>query len=73
MPLPYGLLLVDADDEASQLLRLAAPAGTYEGLRISVGVPEPCNGGDPTTHVHPLNADGDMWWFWGSQFLFIRV
>jgi hypothetical protein len=73
LPLPYGLSLIDADDESTQLLRLAAPAGTYEGLRISVGVPEPCNGGDPTTHVFPLNADGDMWWTWGNQYMFVRV
>jgi hypothetical protein len=73
LPLPYGLALVDADDESSQLLRLAAPPGTYESLRVSVGVPEPCNGGDPTLQVYPLNADGDMWWTWGNQYMFVRI
>lgn len=72
-PLPYGLQLVDADDETTQVMHLAAPAGSYEGLRISVGVPAPCNGGDPTTQVFPLNADGDMYWTWGAQYMFIRI
>lgn len=69
---PYGLLLVDAEDD-TQVLSLAAPAGAYEGLRFSIGVPAPCNGWDPTLHAFPLNAGSDMYWTWGEQFMFIRL
>jgi len=72
-PRPYGLLLVDLEDPTSLSVSVAAPAGDYAGLELGIGVPAPCNGGDPTTHVFPLNADSDMYWTWGSQYLFIRV
>lgn len=72
-PLPYGLALVDADDQASQALHLAATPGTYVALRFGVGVPAPCNHVSSTSQVFPLNPDSDMFWTWGSQFLFIRI
>ena len=70
-PLPYGLLLVDP--EKATALTLLAPAGSYAGLELGVGVPAPCNAGDPTKRVFPLSADGDMYWSWGSQYLFVRL
>ena len=72
-PRPYGLLMVDLEDPATLSVSLAAPSGDYAGLELGIGVPAACNGGDPTTHVFPLNADSDMYWTWGSQYLFIRV
>jgi hypothetical protein len=72
-PLPYGLALVDADDQASQALHLAAIPGTYTALRFGVGVPAVCNHVSSTSQVFPLNPDSDMFWTWGSQFLFIRI
>lgn len=72
-PLPYALELVDADAEATQLLRLKAEAGSYAGLRLSIGVPAACNTMDSTAQVYPLNPDSDMFWTWGSQFMFVRV
>src|SRR5206468_11768901 len=45
-PLPYGLALLDA--EAPAALALVAPAGHYAALEVGVGVPRPCNSGDPT-------------------------
>ena len=72
-PTPYGLALVDLDNPASQSLRIAGPPGDYAGLELGVGVPAPCNTGDPTSHVFPLNADSDMYWTWGTQYMFIRV
>jgi hypothetical protein len=72
-PRPYGLLLVDLEDPSSLVVSLAAPRGDYAGLELGIGVPAPCNGGDPTTHVFPLNADSDMYWTWGTGYMFIRV
>jgi len=73
LPLPYELQLVDADDPATQLLRLSAATGTYTALRFSVGVPMACNWMSSTAAIHPLNPDSDMFWTWGSQFMFIRI
>jgi hypothetical protein len=70
-PLPYGLMLLDGAKPAP--LALVGPAGDYAALELGVGVPPPCNGGDPTRKVFPLNADGDMYWSWGSQYLFVRL
>lgn len=72
-PLPYGLALVDAEDPASQTLRLAATAGSYTALRLGVGVPASCNHVTSADQVFPLNPDSDMFWVWGSQFMFIRL
>lgn len=70
-PLPYGITLIDAD--ADNTLRLAVPAGSYAGLELGVGLPAACNAGDPTRRIFPLSADGDMYWTWGAQYMFIRI
>ncbi|HEY5375629.1 MAG TPA: MbnP family protein, partial [Polyangiaceae bacterium] len=72
-PRPYGIALVDLDAPASQSLTIAGPAGDYVGLELGVGLPPACNAGDPTTRAFPLNADSDMYWTWGSQYMFMRV
>jgi hypothetical protein len=72
-PRPYGIALVDLDDSASQSITIAGPAGDYAGLELGVGLPPSCNDADPTTHAFPLNTDSDMYWTWGSQYMFIRV
>jgi hypothetical protein len=72
-PRPYGIALIDLDDTASQSLTIAGPAGDYAGLELGVGLPPACNGGDPTTQAFPLNADSDMYWTWGSQYMFMRI
>jgi hypothetical protein len=72
-PLPYGIHLVDADDATTQVLRLATDAGSYTALRLGVGVPRACNWISTTDSIFPLNPDSDMFWTWGSQFMFIRI
>jgi len=72
-PRPYGIALVDLDDPVSQSLTIAGPAADYAGLELGVGLPAACNVGDPTTRAFPLNADSDMFWTWGTQYMFIRV
>jgi hypothetical protein len=70
-PLPYGLALIDLEKPAS--LGVAGPPGNYAGLQLGVGVPAACNHGDSTRRAPPLDADSDMYWSWGSQYLFIRL
>jgi len=72
-PLPYGIQLVSADDPATETLRLSVPQGNYTALTFGVGVPAGCNAVSATDAVYPLNPDGEMFWTWGSQFLFIRI
>ena len=72
-PLPYGIQLVDADDPTTQNLRLAVPQGNYTSFKLGVGIPAGCNAVSSTDAVYPLNPDSQMFWTWGSQFLFIRV
>src|SRR5882724_1868667 len=72
-PLPYGIQLVSADDPATETLRLSVPQGNYTALTFGVGVPAGCNAISSTDAVYPLNPDGEMFWSWGSQFLFIRI
>jgi hypothetical protein len=72
-PLPYGVQLLDADDASTQIWRIAAPPGSYSSLRFGVGVPPACNSPANTNLVYPLNPDGEMFWSWGAQFMFVRV
>jgi hypothetical protein len=72
-PAAYGLHLLDAADPATQVLHLAATPGSYAGLKFGVGVPEACNSASSTSLVYPLNPDSDMFWTWGSQFMFVRL
>ena len=72
-PEPYELHLVDADDPATQVLHLSTEPGAYTALHFGVGVPTACNWMSGTDQVFPLNPDSDMFWTWGSQFMFIRI
>ncbi len=72
-PLPYGVQLIDAEDASSRSWRIAVANGSYSRLRFGVGVPQPCNSPTYTNLVYPLNPDGEMFWTWGSQFLFVRI
>lgn len=72
-PAAYGLHLLDAADAATQTLRLATTPGSYTRLELGVGVPEACNRASSTSLVYPLNPDSEMFWTWGSQFMFLRL
>lgn len=72
-PLSYGIQLVNADDPATETLHLSAPQGGYTALKLGVGVPAGCNATSSTDAVYPLDPDSQMFWTWGSQFLFIRI
>lgn len=71
LPLPYGVLLLDFD--TSREVVLAAPAGDYTGLEVTLGLSEACNASDPTKSVFPLNVDSEMYWSWGAKYRFLSM
>lgn len=52
-------------------VRGTAPAGTYVGLRFTLGVPFARNHGDPTTAPSPLNLTA-MFWNWQGGYKFLK-
>jgi hypothetical protein len=69
---PYGVHLFNAEDPASRTLRVLAPAGTYAGLEIAVGLTPACNHGSPTNRAFPLSATSQMTWPLPIGYLFLR-
>ena len=72
-PLPYGVQLVDLDDPATLSLRLRAPAGSYDGLAVAIGLSPACNTGNPAAKMFPLNAGGGMTWIWTFGYVFVLI
>jgi uncharacterized repeat protein (TIGR04052 family) len=52
-------------------VRGTVPAGTYTGLRFTLGVPFARNHGDPTVAPTPLNLTA-MFWNWQGGYKFIK-
>jgi len=69
---PYGVHLFNAEDPASRTLRVLAPAGTYAGLEIALGLTPACNHGSPNNRVFPLSATSQMTWPLPIGYLFLR-
>jgi len=53
-------------------IRGTAPAGTYRGLRFTLGVPFELNHGDPTLAPSPLNITS-MFWVWKAGYRFVKI
>ncbi|WP_209000055.1 MbnP family copper-binding protein [Pannonibacter tanglangensis] len=53
-------------------LRGIVPAGEYQGLSFTVGVPFEINHGDPTLAPAPLNTTA-MFWNWQGGYKFVRI
>jgi len=69
--IPESYLLVNAADSASlnQLLS-NVPAGTYHGVRFTIGVDSARNfGGAQTGCLDPANG---MFWSWNSGYIFLK-
>jgi hypothetical protein len=62
VPLPYGVHLYKADDDASHTLRVLAPPGSYAGARFVLGLSDACNWGDQMTRGVPLDDSSQMTW-----------
>lgn len=71
-PEPYGVHFFNAEEPASQTLRVLAPAGSYTGFTFMLGIDDACNSEPPTEHVAPLNGDSQMTWPHLAGYLFLR-
>lgn len=52
-------------------VRATAPAGSYSGIELTVGVPFKLNHQDPTVAAAPLNSTA-MFWNWQGGYKFIK-
>lgn len=68
---PYGVFLFHADAEDAQTLHVRAPAGSYAGLKFSVGLTPACNKTTASGKVFPLSEDSQMTWSLGLGHLFL--
>jgi uncharacterized repeat protein (TIGR04052 family) len=62
----------DGTPETNKVLQGTVPAGTYDGIAFTIGVPEAMNHVDLTTLPSPLNLTG-LWWGWGFGHIFMAV
>ncbi|HVR62519.1 MAG TPA: MbnP family protein [Polyangia bacterium] len=70
-PLPYGVHFFNGEDPITQVLRIRAPAGQYDGITFSFGLGDECNAGPPERNP-PLSAASQMTWPHGFGYLFFR-
>ncbi len=49
------------------------PAGTYKGVRFSIGIPRALNHLDPTAQKPPLGVDSGMVWAWNPGYVFYKI
>lgn len=69
---PYGVFFFNAEDAAMQTLRVRAPAGTYTGLKVELGLGVACNKGFADARAYPLSSDSQMSWPHLFGYLFLR-
>lgn len=70
---PYGVHLFDLETTDSYSFRINAPQGSYDGLKLAVGLAPACNGGNPADRLAPLNSSSPMNWTWGFGYMFLRL
>jgi len=68
---PYGVHLVNADDESSMSVHVRGPQGSYTGLRFVLGLDDACNAGSAERRA-PLSATSGMVWPPPFGYLFLR-
>lgn len=71
----FDIELFDLDGVESHTYEV--PAGDYEGMMLSIGVPEELNKDqDPTQYAnsHPLSVSGaqGMFWTWNTGYIFVK-
>ena len=77
LPMP-GIALVDfgADGVAAKgyaTVTTRAKAGTYRGIRFSIGVPSADNHRDAATQALPLGPNSGMYWGWNPGYIFHMI
>jgi hypothetical protein len=68
---PYGVYFFNADDPASDTLRVRAPAGEYTGITFLFGLAQACNTRPPELMKAPLSPTSQMTWP-HTGYLFLR-
>ncbi len=58
--------------ETNYQVKGTVPAGTYTGIKFTMGIPFDLNHGDVATAAAPLNST-DMFWVWNYGYKFLRV
>ncbi len=58
--------------EINDSIRGTVPAGSYRGLRFTLGVPAALNHADATVAASPLNL-GSLFWSWQGGYKFLRI
>jgi hypothetical protein len=66
-PEPYGVHFVNAEDPASAAWRIRAPAGTYRGMQLILGLSDACN-----ANGSAFAADTQLTWPPPFGYLFLR-
>jgi hypothetical protein len=70
---PYGVHLVNAEEPATQTLRVLAPAGNYVGLSFILGLDDACNAGSANARAAPLDNTSQLVWPVPFGYLFLRL
>ncbi len=63
---------VNGTSAMNTTVRGSVPAGTYTGLRFTLGVPEDMNHADQTTAAAPLDLTA-LFWSWNGGYKFLRI
>ena len=72
VPVPYNVVLVNAENPSGLTFQVAAPAGTYQGVSFLVGVPDVCNTGLASSRSAALSYESQMTWPPPFGYLFLR-
>ncbi|PJZ55825.1 MbnP family copper-binding protein [Leptospira barantonii] len=62
----------DGTPETNNLVSASIPAGTYKGIKFTVGVPENKNHLDADNQTAPMNTTG-MFWSWTAGYKFLKL
>jgi methanobactin biosynthesis MbnP-like protein len=68
---PYGIHFYNAEEAASAVLRVRAPAGSYQQIDFVFGLEDRCNAGPPERNP-PLSTASQMTWPHDFAYLFLR-
>ncbi|GGJ26948.1 hypothetical protein GCM10008938_11330 [Deinococcus roseus] len=63
----------DTGTQNIEIFKSDVPAGTYKGVRFSVGIPRSLNHTDPTAQNDPLGVDSGMVWAWNPGYVFFKI
>ncbi len=71
----YGTNSSLTNDGTLRTEAFEVPAGSYRGIKLSLGVPKSFNHLDPVTYatMHPLSEFHGAFWTWNSGYIFLKI